>query len=213
MKHILHIMIVLAFGLSLAACGSLVPGLSAPSNLYNLTPKSSFRQDLPIVQWQLVIEEPLASGGLNSSSIAYKPSPLEIRYFKDVRWTERVPRMVQTLLVESFENSGTIVSVGRRAIGLRADYSLLTEIREFQSEDMGGGNIRVRINAKLVRQPRQVIVQSQSFETIMPDRSKQMAGTVVAWDEALGRTLKKIVEWTIIEGETDYRARAANRRQ
>jgi cholesterol transport system auxiliary component len=213
MKHVLRLLVVLAMWVPLSACGSLLPGLEGPSNLYNLSPKSSFRQDLPVVEWQLVIEESLASGGLNSASIAYKPNPLEIRYFKDVRWTERVPRMVQTLLVESFENSGTIVSVGRRAIGLRADYSLLTEIREFQSEDMGGGNIRVRVNAKLVRQPRQVIVQSQSFETIVPDRSKQMVGTIQAWDEALGRTLKQIVEWTVIHGENDYRLRQQQRRQ
>jgi len=191
----------------LTACGSLIPVPTGPSNLYTLSPKSTFRQDLPPVDWQLVIEEPLASGGLNSASIAFKPSPLEIRYFKDVRWTERVPRMVQTLLVESFENSGTIVAVGRQAIGLRADYSLLTEIREFQSERMDGGRIRIRINAKLVQQPRQNIVQSRNFETVIPDGGSAMSTTIAAWDEALGRTLKQIVEWTIIEGETHRRQR------
>lgn len=191
----------------LAACGSLIPVPTGPSNLYTLSPKSTFRTDLPTVDWQLVIEEPLAAGGLNSASIAFKPSPLEIRYFKDVRWTERVPRMVQTLLVESFENSGTIIAVGRQAIGLRADYSLLTEIREFQAEKMGGGRIRIRINAKLVQQPRQNIVQSRNFETVIADSGSSMSTTIAAWDEALGRTLKDIVEWTIIEGETHRRSR------
>ena len=209
----MRLVFVLALMLPLVACGGLIPGLDAPKNLYNLSPKSSFRQDLPSVAWQLVIEEPLAAGGLNEASIAYKPTPLEIRYFKDVRWTERVPRMVQTLLVESFENSGTIVAVGRQAIGLRADYSLLTEIREFQAEKMSGGKVRVRINAKLIRQPRQIIVQSRSFEATMPDPSLQdMNATINAWDEALGSVLRKIVEWTIIEGETDYRQRQSQRR-
>lgn len=205
--------IVLILALPLAACGGLIPGLEAPKNLYNLSPKSSFRQDLPRVNWQLVIEEPLAAGGLNESSIAYKPTPLEVRYFKDVRWTERVPRMVQTLLVESFENSGTIVAVGRQAIGLRADYSILTEIREFQAEKMAGGKIRVRINAKLIRQPRQIIVQSRSFEATAPDTGQDMNATINAWDDALGSVLRKIVEWTIIEGENDHRLRESQWRR
>ena len=110
-------------------------------------------------------------------------------------------------------HDGTIVAVGRQAIGLRADYSLLTEIREFQAEKMGGGKVRVRINAKLIRQPRQIIVQSRSFEATMPDPSLQdMNATINAWDEALGSVLRKIVEWTIIEGETDYRQRQSQRR-
>lgn len=208
----IRLTLVLALMLPLAGCGGLIPGLEGPKNLYNLSPKSSFRQDLPRVNWQLVIEEPLAAGGLNEASIAYKPSSLEVRYFKEVRWTERVPRMVQTLLVESFENSNTIVAVGRQAIGLRADYSLLTEIREFQAEKMGGGTVRVRINAKLIRQPRQIIVQSQSFEASVPDRGESMDQTILVWDEALGRTLKQIVEWTIINGENDYRLRQQQRR-
>ena len=203
--------LILAAGL-LAACGSILPVPSAPKNFYNLSPKSTFRQDLPPVTWQLVIEEPLAAGGLNSANIAFRPSDLEIRYFKDVRWTERLPRMIQTLLVESFENSRTIVAVGRQAIGLRSDYSLLTEIREFQSERAGGGLVRVRINAKLIRQPRQTIVSSRSFEATVPDNGESMDLTIRVWDDALGAVLKDIVEWTIIEGEQDWRTRQSRRR-
>ncbi|WP_417518690.1 ABC-type transport auxiliary lipoprotein family protein [Minwuia sp.] len=202
-----HLIGVLALAAALTGCGSIFPVPQAPSNFYNLSPKSTFRSDLPTVDWQLVIEEPLAAGGLNTASIAFRPNPLEVQYFKDVRWTERVPKMVQTLLVESFENSGTIVSVGRQAIGLRADYSLLTEIREFQAERMAGGKVRVRINAKLIQQPRQIIVRSQSFEATVPDNAESMDATIKAWDGAIGRVMKDIVEWTIIEGETAYRAR------
>ena len=39
--------------------------------------------------------------------------------------------MVQTLLVESFENTGKIVAVARKATDIRADYVLKTDLREF----------------------------------------------------------------------------------
>jgi cholesterol transport system auxiliary component len=188
--------------LLLTACGGILPVPKAPSNLYNLSPKSNFDPGLPRVEWQLVIEEPV---GLDTARIAVRPSPLELGYFGDIRWTERAPKMVQTLLVESFENSGTIVAVGRQAIGLRADFSLKTEIREFQVEDFGGGKIRVRINAKLIRQPRQIIVRSASFEAAVDDPpTESMEDSIRAWDEAMGTVLRDIVEWTIVEGQRAY---------
>jgi cholesterol transport system auxiliary component len=191
--------------LLLTACGGILPVPKAPSNLYNLSPKSNFDPGLPRVEWQLVIEEPVAAGGLDTARIAVRPSPLELGYFGDIRWTERAPKMVQTLLVESFENSGTIVAVGRQAIGLRADFSLKTEIREFQVEDFGGGKIRVRINAKLIRQPRQIIVRSASFEAAVDDPpTESMEDSIRAWDEAMGTVLRDIVEWTIVEGQRAY---------
>jgi cholesterol transport system auxiliary component len=41
---------------------------------------------------------------------------------------------VQTLLVESFENTKKIVSVARQGVDLGADNVLKTELREFQAE-------------------------------------------------------------------------------
>jgi len=152
------------------------------------------------VKWQLVVEEPLANGGLNTARIALRPNHLEVKYFADARWTERAPKMVQTLLVESFENTGRIVSVGRQVIGLRSDFNLKTELREFQVEEFGGRKVRVRINAKLVTQPRQTIVASQSFESTREIAGKTMAASIRAWDSALGDVLKQVVMWTLDEG-------------
>ena len=181
-------------------CGSLLPGTGPSPDLYNLTPKSTFPSDIPIIEEQLVIEEPLAAGGLDTFRIAFRTSPTELDYFSSARWTERAPRMVQTLMVESFENSQAIVAVGRQAIGLRSDYSLKIELREFQAEYFDGDQrpvIRVRLNAKLVRQPRQLIVASRSFESKLPAEAAGMRAIVAAFDLALGHVLKDLVVWTL----------------
>lgn len=191
--------LVLSLVLSLAGCGSLIPGTGPPPDLYNLTPKSTFPSDLPTVSQQLVIEEPLAAGGLDNFRIALRPSPTELDYFSGARWTERAPAMVQSLMVESFENSNAITAVGRQAIGLSSDYSLKAELREFQAEhfDGEGFRVRVRINAKLIRQPRQIIVASQSFETVTPVTGTGMRAIIGGFDGALGSVLKDLVEWTL----------------
>ena len=194
-------LIVLAAGLGLNACSGIITPGPAP-NLYNLTPKSVFPEGLPKVDSQIVVAEPLAAGGLDSNRIALRPTPTELKYYAQARWTERAPKMIQTLLVESLENTGKIVAVGRQAIGLRSDYDLKTELREFQAEYFSTSEtapmIRVRINAKVITQPRQMIIASRSFESYMPATGSDIGSIVVGFDEALGKVLKETVQWTLV---------------
>ena len=201
MKILLKVFAAVYLAVALSGCEGLVPTLGGPpANLYTLTPKNTFSKELRSVRWQLVVDEPLASGGLNIDRIALRHSPTELKYFARARWTERAPRMVQTLLVESFENSGAILAVGRKAIGLRSDYNLLTELREFQAEYFesdGVPTVRVRLNAKLVKQPRRAIVASRTFESTIKSEGKAMRNVIRAFDQALGKVLRHTVEWTV----------------
>lgn len=185
--------------LALGACSG-IPGLGPPSNVYDLSPKSTFAGNLPTVEWQLIVEEPTASGGLDSPRIALKPNAYEVRYFAESRWTARAPVMVQTLMVESFENSKKIVAVGRETVGLRSDYNLKTDLREFQAEyieDTMVPTIRVGIRARLVRQPRQDIVANRAFEAAVKAADANFSSALVAFDDALNKVLKGVVEWTL----------------
>ena len=198
-------LIAMALALGLSGCESVVGNLGGePPDLFTLTPKTSFAPDLPRVTWQLVVEEPTASGGLNSTRIARRSNPTELTYFAKAAWIDRAPAMVQTLLVESFENSKVIVAVGRKAIGLRSDFDLKSELREFQAEyDDGQGTplIRVRLNAKLIKQPRRQIVASENFEATQRAAGPGMDAIIVAFDEALGKVLRNMVQWSLRNGQ------------
>jgi len=190
--------------LGLVACEGLIPGSGPPPDLFTLTPKSTFRADLPTVGWQLVVEEPLAAGGLDVTRIALRERPTELNYFAGAQWVDRAPRMVQTLLVESFENSGKIVAVGRQAIGLRSDFNLKSELREFQAEYVRPNTaptVRVRLNAKIIRQPRRDIIASENFEATVDAKGTDMPSIITAFDLALDRVLKGVVEWTLTTAE------------
>ena len=190
--------------LALPACEAVGLFTSDPPSLYTLTPKSTFDEDLPNVSWQLLIEPPVAAAGLDTVRIALRRDPVTLEYYASVAWTERAPEMVQTLLVESFENSGRIVSVGRESIGLRADYILMTELREFQAEYLGGAGapeVRVRLNAKLVRIPQREIVAGENFEYVVPATSNQFQDVIFAFDDALGKVMRRLVEWTLRVGD------------
>ena len=198
----LRVMILLC-ALSLTAGCSVqkIPG--PPPDLYNLTPKSTFSDNLPEIYKQLTIEEPVASGGLDNNRIALRPHSTKLQFFAGARWTERAPKMAQTLLIESFENSNKIVAVGRQSIGLRSDFTIKTELREFQAEhdtEDKTFTVLVRINAKLVQQPQRVIVGSQSFQHAVEIKDDSgMDAIVIAFDQATGRVIKKLVEWTLLK--------------
>lgn len=183
----------------IGGCG-IIPTPSPPSQLYRLSPKSTFGDDLPEVKLQLGIEPPLAPAGLNSSQIAVQRSELTMDYYNGARWIDTAPSMVHRLLIESFENSGKIIGVGRSGAGLRSDYELQTELREFQAEYVDGASapkIRVRMNCKLVKIPQRIIVASQSFEALRDSPDNRMENIVKSFDLALGNVMKKVVAWTL----------------
>ena len=198
-----------------AACSNIVPGQGPPPSLYRLTPKSTFRQDLPTVEWQLVLEPPVANGSLNTTRIALQRSPTQMEYYARSGWVDQAPLMVQTLMVESFENSGKIVSVARETGGLRADYVLKTELREFQTiyYRNGGPESLVAINAKLIQLPQRAIIASQNFKHMAPAKADQIDDIVVAFDDALDKVLRSLVEWTLTTGQAAYERNGRRRRQ
>jgi len=184
---------------AVSACG-VIPTLQPPSQLYRLSPKSTFDDDIPTVSWQLGVEPPLAPAGLNSSQIAVMRGELTMDYFARAKWVDTAPSMVYRLLVESFENSEKIVGVGRSGVGLRSDYELQAELREFQAEYLEGAivpKIRVRINCKLVKIPQRIIIASHSFESLREAPDNRMESIVKSFDLALGSVMKKIVGWTL----------------
>jgi len=188
---------------ALSACSLPDLGSGPPPDLYVLSPKSTFPDDLPSVDWQLVVEEPSTAKGIDTDRIAIAPSVLEVKYLAGSRWADRAPRMVQQLLIQSFENSKKIVSVGRQSIGLRSDYVLKVELREFQAEKTadGGTVAHVRVNLKLVRVALGQIVGSESFDFSKPANSESVPDIVQAFDDAVGAVLKRAVAWTLKAGE------------
>jgi cholesterol transport system auxiliary component len=190
----------------LSACTGIIPGTGEPLKLYTLTPKSTYGAGLPTVEWQLVVETPVAPAGINTNRIALSHSPITLDYFAGATWTDSAPAMVQTLLVESFENTGRIVAVGRESVGLRADYVLKIELREFQAEYASPEAppiVHIRVISKLVRMPMREIVASHMTEQKAQAAANTLDAVVAAFDEALGPVLKEIVTWTLSSAPPD----------
>ena len=202
-----------AFALTgLTGCGGLLPGQGPPESLYRLTPKSTFANTSQIVDWQLVIERPVSNSSLDTTRIALLRTPTQVEYYARAGWIDRAPSMIQTLLIESFENSGRIVSVGRENVGLRSDFVLKVELREFAAfyTSETEADVVVALILKLVEMPRRAIIGSKRFSASQAANGESLVSVVEAFDEALGKVLKRSVSWTIKLGEENWQARRAD---
>jgi ABC-type uncharacterized transport system, auxiliary component len=106
-------------------------------------------------------------------------------------------------MIESFENSRKIVSVGRETTGLRADFILKSELREFQAEyynrdTTNAPDINVRISATLIQMPQRAIIDRFEADYEMTAASNRFGDVIRGFDEALGKVLSRLVRETLI---------------
>jgi cholesterol transport system auxiliary component len=184
---------------TLAGCSGLFGGGEA-AHLYRLTPKSTYPPNLPHRSVQLLVDEPFAPAGLDKSRIALSRSPVSIDYFAASEWTDRAPLLVQTAILQSFENSRAITAIDRESVGLRADFILKTELRHFEAvydSPDGPPEIWVAVNVRLVNPTTRDVVAQTSFERRQLASANDVPSIVSAFDEALGGVMKEIVVWTV----------------
>lgn len=211
--HPRRLFLLAGMAAALMAGGCTVINPTAPQ-LYTLTPAADFPPAGAPATWQLLVEAPTAAASLDTPRIAVAQTATAIDYFADVSWTDRAPKMIQGLLVESFENSHRIMSVGRDTVGLRSDFVLKTELRDFQAEYATPGasapnQVRVRLSVKLVSMPQRAIAAGEVFEAVVPVDGRAFPTVVTAFDAALKTVMARTVEWTLRTGNAAPRAAAA----
>jgi cholesterol transport system auxiliary component len=189
---------LLALPAGLAACSGPLGG-GSPPQLYTLSPVKDFPPALPKTTAQLLVEAPSAPGGLDTERIALMKSAISLDYFAGAAWTDRAPKMVQDLLVESFENTGKIAAIDRESLALRADFVLEPDLRDFTAiyGSAEGPTVRVRIGLKLVRLPEKQIVGLHTASADTPSPQNSVPAVVEAFNTTLHQVMSDAVAWTL----------------
>lgn len=194
--------LTLSVSLSLAGCGFTLIDSQPPAAIYDISaPEMSGAGDP--VTWQLIVEEPGTVRALSTNRITLVRDGNSIQYFKDARWSDRGPRLIQARMIETLENTGRIDAVGRETSGLNADVRLKTELRAFQAVYDGGAapTIEVALSAKLISTKSREVIAAQVFSSSKEASSGRIADIVSAFDEALGDVALEISDWTFENGE------------
>ena len=189
-----------AGAVALTGCSSNLIGPPPAPQTYVLRPAFGPVTAAANVSWQLVIAVPNAPEVLDTERIALERAPNTMDYYANSQWTDRVPLLVQSLVVEAFEKSGRINAVGRESAGIRPDYILDAEIRDFSAHYTAPDTlpkVRVGIGTKLVGSLNREVIGSAAFEEEAPSAANNMANITAAFTQAAGAAVSRIVEWTL----------------
>ncbi len=192
---------------ALQACQ--LPGSGPAPREYRLTQKTTF-DDLPKVKWSLVVTQPQANPAIATTRIArIAAGGLQVQYYADAIWVDQAPAMIQPLIVQSFRSSGAIAVVADDRTDLRPNFVLSTDLTAFQAQQKASGptEASVSIAAKLFQMPRRDVVGTTEISRSVTAETESMDGIVAAFDDALGKVLKRVVEWTLVTGQSAPRSR------
>jgi cholesterol transport system auxiliary component len=184
--------------LALSGCGSLIGPSNPPLQIYRLAPEFPAAAGGAPVTWQLSVGRPTTAQTLDSERVALVRGAT-MDYYADAQWNDTVPRLVQSLLVEAFERSGRIAAVAPESEGLRTDFMLVTELRDFEAQygDANGAPIvTVDIAAKLLDSHGKVVSAHEAHQTT-PATQNSVAAVVAAFDQATAAALTELVGWTL----------------
>ncbi len=146
---------------------------------------------------QILITQPSALQSIDSQNIVVEPAPGNIEYLKGAQWADRLPRVIQVRLAESFQRSGRLGGVGLPGEGLAIDYQVLSEVRDFSISVGAGARAEVEIYVKLMNDRDGVIRASRDFRVVRPVAGAGNDAYVAALDAAFGQVAADIVRWTL----------------
>jgi cholesterol transport system auxiliary component len=182
--------------------GCQLPGRGPPPREFRVTQKSTFPEELPHVDWSLMVERPSALRAIDTPRIA-RTSGVEIEYYAGATWIDRPPVMIEPLIIQSFRSSEAIAVVVDRRANIRPDFLLQTDITAFEATDIGSGppEVRAAMAATLIRMPRREVVGTTQIARTVTAQATNLESIALAFDDALGKVLKDLVEWTLRTGE------------
>lgn len=144
---------------------------------------------------QVVIAEPVATSPIDSDRVIVRPTPESLATLKGAQWSDRLPRLVQTKLVQSFENSRPAGAVGRPGAGMEAAWTLTSEIRRFEI-DVAAGEAVVELSVKLIAEKSGHVAANRVFTARGPGSAEDGAKAAAALDAAFGIVMRDILAWT-----------------
>lgn len=197
--------VVLAAAGLLGACALADVAVGPPPSLYVLkAPAPGPARTASPVAAQIVVEDFVAPAAIDTTRIVFQPNENEIAYYANARWSDRAPRVISSLLVETLTGTGHFPAIIGPGSNVRMDYALVGDIRSFSArrdaeagQGQGTTKVRVAFYVRLLRARDRSIVAAREFSSEAAASGGGMANVVAAYDDALGAVLGEIADWTL----------------
>lgn len=171
-----------------AACGSAPPATFDLSGSREIGKARSFSR-------QIAVAEPRAIAIVDSDRIVVRASDGSVSYLGGAQWADRLPRLVQTRIIQAFETVARVGSVSRPGERTVPDVVLATEFRAFEINARTGEAV-VEMTARLIDDRRGRVIAAQVFARRAPVGAIDGPDAARALDTALSAVMVDLVRWT-----------------
>ncbi|MBM6594487.1 ABC-type transport auxiliary lipoprotein family protein [Microvirga pudoricolor] len=143
---------------------------------------------------QILVATPAALQALSAQQIVVKDVSGTVTSLGDGQWADSLPSLIQTRLINTFENASQIRNVSRPSSGAVADAQIISELRSFELRTPNG-EAYVEMSVKIVSDIDGKIIAGRIFRASVPVTAINAQVGSRALDQALSVVMLDIVRW------------------
>ncbi|MBW0146099.1 ABC-type transport auxiliary lipoprotein family protein [Marinobacter arenosus] len=195
MNGILPSSMLIASVLALLSGCTVFPTPEPPRVMDFSVPNPTFRAE-ETRPYSFRVDTPYASYPMSSNRILAKPTPWEFQVYDGVRWRDTVPVIVRDLLVKTIRASGGFENVISDTNPADADWTLVSELSAFHTENNPETVIAViALHGQVINNRSRATLCSDSFRIEQPAEGPDIEAVVEAFSLAGERLSQTITEW------------------
>lgn len=184
--------------LASAGCGSLLDTELPASTSYVLAPVPAASTGVARSDADISIGRPDVAPGLDTERIAVLKGR-QLDYYRAAQWGGRMTEVVQTLLVDSFEDQQLFRSVTSEQARVPGEYVLDVSVRDFQAEYAGASaapTAHVTIIGRLIRVTDRQLVETFAATAQSKATDNRMTDVAAAFETAAHKVVLELAQKT-----------------
>ena len=184
--------------LACGGCGSLLETKLPANTNYVIPPAPAASAGVTRSEADLSIGRPDLAPGLDTERIAVLKGQ-QLDYYRGAQWGGRTSEIVQTLLVDSFEDQQLFRSVTTEQSRVSSDYVLDITVRDFQSEYTSGNEAptaHVTILCRLIRVVDRQLVQTFAATAQSRASDNRLTAVAAAFETAAHKVALELAQKT-----------------
>ncbi|WP_423063664.1 ABC-type transport auxiliary lipoprotein family protein [Candidiatus Paracoxiella cheracis] len=196
MVKVFKCLAIIFVAIVLTACG---PIATKPMNSYTLSSlRQSLRASHPRTKLTLLVSNPIAAPGYQTSAMIYMETPFELESFADNRWVAPPAQMLLPMFVRALRNTSYFYAVVSPPFSGITNLRLDTELIKLQQEFLlPTSRVRLVVQASLISNVTNHVVASRQFEVVVPTSENNPYGGVLAANRAAALISREIAQFAV----------------
>jgi cholesterol transport system auxiliary component len=189
---------LLTLAVLLGGCAGLQPSPVDVPNLHVLGSKPLARAAQPKRDFVLEVSMPRSWPGFDTSQMAYVQRPYELDYFAANRWADTPARMLDPLLAQALEQSGSFKAVVHSPSPVPPDIRFNSELVRLQQDfTTRPSRVEFTLQLQLIDVRGKRVIATKLLDEVENAPTDDAYGGVTAANLALQRILQQAVDFCI----------------